>query len=143
MTALTESRSRDFGAGVPKEPASHPVAASTRIFKGAYVCLNAGGYLVPALTGLAAGSYAGIAEEEVDNSTGANGDQNCLVRQNYTEHGVAVVGATDRTDIGTKVYASDSDTLTQTSTSNPEVGVIENVDPAGGFLVRGRAAALR
>lgn len=91
------------------------------IYRGAMLMHNAAGFLAPAATG--AGSFfAGIAEEEVDNSAGSAGDKVCK----YKRTGVYLLTSSGlaQADIGTKVYASDDQTLTTTSTNNVLVGQI-------------------
>ncbi len=55
-----------------------PVAASTHIYKGTFVATNASGYVI-ALADSASIVFAGLANEESDNSAGANGDKTISV----------------------------------------------------------------
>lgn len=57
------------------------LAASTRVYAGSLVMVNAAGFAVPGstVTGL---TYAGRAEEFVDNSAGAAGARSVAVRRN-------------------------------------------------------------
>lgn len=74
MTALTNDRNTNSRAG---DVFSDPVAASAKIYAGALVMINATGYLAPGST--ATGLKArGVAQEQVDNSAGADGDLNCV-----------------------------------------------------------------
>lgn len=57
-----------------------PVAASTKVEAGNLVALNASGYLVPAAD-TAGLTVVGVAGKTQDNSAGANGALNCLVRR--------------------------------------------------------------
>lgn len=63
---------------VPGLLISVPVAASTKILQGSIVARNASGYLVPA-SDTANLVVLGIAEDEVDNTAGGNGDLVCPV----------------------------------------------------------------
>jgi hypothetical protein len=58
----------------------YPVAASTQIFGGGIVCVDANGYAVPGAdsSGL---RCVGIAEEAVDNNPGNDGDKTVRVRR--------------------------------------------------------------
>jgi len=118
MTALAASYNVEEKDGVV---GSAPMAVDI-IYRGAIVMHNAAGFLAPAATG--AGSYfAGIAEEEIDNSGGSAGDVECK----YKRTGVYLLTSSGlaQADVGDKVYASDDQTITQTSTNNVLVGQIE------------------
>jgi len=117
MTALAADLEVTERDGVVQ---SAPMVATDTIYRGAIVMHNAAGFLAPAATG--AGSFfAGIAEEQVTN-TGSAGDKNCK----YKRTGVYLLTSSGlaQADIGTKVYASDDQTLTTTSTNNVLVGQI-------------------
>ena len=117
MAELTESYEVQEKDGVIH---AGPMAVDV-IYRGAIVMHNAAGFLAPAATG--AGSFfAGIAEEEKDNSGGSAGDIVCR----YKKTGVYLLTSSGlaQADIGTKVYASDDQTLTVTSTNNVLVGQI-------------------
>ena len=106
------STNRDVDRYVDQELRSLPVKAGSHVYKGAFVGLS-GGY-ARALT--AGDAFAGIAYEEMDNSSGSDGD---LAVRVFTmgdfEH--ALTGAS-RTNNKSAVYASDDDTLTTTATGN-------------------------
>jgi len=57
-----------------------PVAANTKIFAGSLVCANAGGFAVPAAD-TAGYKFMGVALEQMDNSSGANGAKVVRVRR--------------------------------------------------------------
>lgn len=57
---------------------SYPVATGTTIYKGAMVCTNSTGYLVPAADTSGYSNVLGVADEQVVNS-GADGAKNCRV----------------------------------------------------------------
>ncbi len=84
-----------------------PVAASTQIFNGALVALNAAGEAIPAIpTGAV---MRGVALTEADNTTGAAGD--ATVEIDRGPYLVTNDGSLDRTDIGTDVYVIDDNTV--------------------------------
>ena len=63
-----------------KEQIPYGVAATTIIFLGALIAVNATGYSVPAAD--AAGlKVVGVSEAQVDNSTGADGDKSVIARR--------------------------------------------------------------
>ncbi len=57
---------------------AYPVKANARIWKGALVCIDSTGYLVPA-SDTANLRFVGVAFESVDNTGGANGAKRCRV----------------------------------------------------------------
>lgn len=120
MAALTASIEIDEKDGVIH---SAPMAVDI-IFRGAMLVHNAAGFLAP-VTGAEAGAvFAGIAEEEVDNSGGSAGDLNCKYRKDarWLLTGTSFAQA----DVGTPVYGSDDQTVTKTFAANlPRIGVID------------------
>lgn len=84
-----------------------PVAASTLIYAGAMVALNAAGNAIPAIP--TAARMRGVALAEADNSSGAIGDENVII-----ERGSFLVdnnGTVNRTHIGGNVYVVDDNTV--------------------------------
>lgn len=127
--ALTVSR--DVPHFVDQELREFKVAASANVFKGAFVSLKADGYLTPVVAG---DKLAGIAYEEADNSSGADGDKKVRVFTEGTfQH---TLSGAAQTNVGDAVYASADDTLTFTSTSNTYVGFCVGVPEAGKIDLR-------
>lgn len=84
-----------------------PVAASTLIYAGAMVALNAAGNAIPAIP--TAARMRGVALAEADNSSGAIGDENVII-----ERGSFLFdsnGTVSRTHIGGNVYVVDDNTV--------------------------------
>ena len=127
--ALTANREVDHY--IDQEIRSFQVAASKHVYKGAFVAVTAGGYAQPLTAGDA---YIGVAYEEVDNSSGSDGDLSVRV---YTlgDFGHALSGAAV-SNIGDTVYASADNTLTFTSTSNSYVGIAIDVPSSGQIILR-------
>ena len=126
--ALTANRELD--RYVDQELRSVPVKGGTHIYKGALVGLTSG-----YARGLAAGdAFAGVAYEEMDNTSGADGAVSVRV---YTlgdfEHALA---SASRANNGAAVYASDDATLTLTSSGNSLVGRQVDVPASGKIVVR-------
>lgn len=104
---------------------SYKVAASTHIYKGALVCINSSGYLVPGAdtSGLL---FVGVAFEEFDNSAGADGAaaadgrSGCRVRKSgdflYT-----FTASTSQADVGKAVYLSADNTVALAATTTNDV----------------------
>ena len=117
MTTLAADKPREFLLG---ELAEYPVIASDIIYEGAAVGENASGYARPLA---AQDPFLGFAQRTVDNSAGAAGAKTVVVKRKgvikLPISGLAIT-ANDRP----KVYASDDDTFTLTSTSNTLIGTV-------------------
>lgn len=111
---------------------NHPVAANAVIYKGALVSSNATGFAVPS-TDTASEIVLGIAQFAVDNTGGANGDEDVTVQKGVAEleNGGTVV---DQADAGRPVYALDDQTVSKAAgvTNNIVVGTLEKFDPDSG-----------
>jgi hypothetical protein len=87
---------------------SYPMAATVILFAGTFCCLSASGYAVDGADtdGL---TFVGIVDEGVDNSDGANGDENVSL---YSEGEFLVTGSGfARTDVGKTVFLIDNQTV--------------------------------
>jgi len=106
---------------------AYPVKANARIWKGALVCVDNTGYLVPA-SDTANLRFVGVAFESVDNTGGANGAKRCRV----VKRGTFVynrIGSFTQADIGTTARAVTDNEVAKTSTNNIVVGtVVELLD---------------
>lgn len=124
---------RDLDRFIDQELRALKVKAATRVYKGGFVGFDrATGYI----RGLSAGDlFAGIAYEESDNSTGANGDRSCRL---YTQGDFqAVLAGAVQTDVGKPVFASADDTLTFAGGGPASyVGRCVDVPVAGKVIVR-------
>jgi len=127
--ALTANR--DVDHYIDQELRSFQVAASAHIYKGALVGLSSSGY-ARALT--AGDPFAGVAFEEADNSSGANGAVSVRV---YTlgDFGLTLSGAAV-SSIGRPVFASADDTLTFTGAGNSYIGIVQDVVTTGEIILR-------
>lgn len=128
--ALAADRNTPRGEG---NVASLPVAGSTKIYAGALVATTAAGYAKGA-TGAANLFCVGRAEEQVDNSAGADGDLLVKVRQGIFRWDNATSGdALTKADIGGICYALDDHTVARTDNSGARsrAGIVVAVDDAG------------
>ncbi len=120
MAALTQDRPTVYREGVEMD---YPVAASTKIFAGALVCVNTNGYVAPAAD-QANMVFVGVALEFVDNSTGV--DAGKLVRVRRT--GVFEFDAVSITPamVGAPMYCVDDHTFDDAvgTTNTVKVGVL-------------------
>lgn len=134
----------------------YPVAASTTIYKGGLVGLNASGYLVPYVpmtsgTSIVGGHrFVGVALDHIpraDQTLGTtNGWTNCQVLyEGKVKH---ALGSFTVADLGKPVYASADDKITLACVGNAYIGNIVGFDAAGQAIIhidafkRGGAAPL-
>ncbi len=106
---------------------AYPVKANAKIWKGALVCVDSTGHLIPAAdaSGL---RFVGVAFESVDNTGGGNGDKRCRVikRGSFVYNRV---GSYTQADIGATVRAASDNEVAKISTNNILVGtVVELLD---------------
>jgi len=98
------------------------VKGGVRIWKGALVCVDSSGYLVPA-SDTANLRFVGVAFESVDNASGADGAKRCRV----IKRGTFVYnrsGAFSQSDLGTVVKALSDNEVAKTTTNNITVGTV-------------------
>jgi len=131
MTALSADRNTKFAEPTVE---SYPVAASTKIYKGSLVMINSSGYAIPGAD-TASCVFVGVAQEQIDNSSGSNGDKRVTVKRvgcfEFAYGGTAAI-----TDVGTAVYLVDDQTVNAAgSTSNDiKCGVISQVDATNNLV---------
>lgn len=133
MAALTKDRNTVRRDGVQY---SDPVAASTRIYAGALVCLNASGNAVPGSVSTTL-KARGVAQEQVDNSSGAAGDKRVETRRGvFPFANSASTDEITRADIGNSAYIVDDQTVAKTHATNTRsvAGVIRDVDSDGVWI---------
>lgn len=128
--ALSAARNTPDKSGVLE---SHPVKASTKIYAGGLVCLDASGWAVP---GAAATTLIAIgrAEETADNSAGANGAINVTVKRGIFRWKNSASGdLIARAEIGDTCYVVDDETVAKTngSSTRSAAGIIRDVDAQG------------
>jgi|APLak6261664116_1056043.scaffolds.fasta_scaffold10739_2 hypothetical protein len=109
----------------------HPVAGTKKIYAGALVVLNATGYAEPGSTATTL-TAAGRAEEQVDNSSGADGALTIKVRRGvfrFSNHTDAVT----RTEIGQSCYIVDDQTVAKTDGTGTRsvAGKVVDIDGSG------------
>lgn len=131
--ALTKDRDTKRRDGVQF---SHPLAASTVIFAGALVALNAAGNAVPGATATTL-TAVGVAQEHADNAAGAIGDVRVEVRRGVFQFAnSAAADEITRAEIGDSAYIVDDQTVAKTNgTSTRSVaGIIRDVDAGGVWI---------
>lgn len=135
MTALADNRLATFQQGTKANPdvISYRVAATTTIYQGALVVLNAG-FAVGGTT--ATGLIAvGRADEKVVNS-GSAGAKRVKVRQGVFPFNNATAGdACTTANVGSDVYVLDDNTVTITSTGRSKAGKLVDILDNGQCMV--------
>lgn len=121
MTATTVSIDTPRREGIVMD---YGVSALSTVLKGTLVQL-ADGY-AESMTKAASLKFAGVAYEQIQNSTATDG----AVRVKVYREGIFefILTSAAVTDIGTEVYALDNQTVTKTSTDATKVGKIVAVE---------------
>ncbi len=134
MTALTASFDAERKDGIL---VAYKVAAGQTIYKGAMVCVNAGGFAVPAAddAGL---TFVGFAYEGADNSAGGDGD--AAVRVWKDGSFLAAKAGAAQGDVGKAVYVVDDNTVATTTTNSILAGTVVEAPAADHVRVLIRAA---
>jgi|SaaInl7_200m_RNA_FD_contig_51_1355422_length_1751_multi_5_in_0_out_0_2 hypothetical protein len=128
MTTLAVDTPRDYGQGDIEQ---YPVIASDIIYEGAAVGENGSGYSRPLVAG---DPFQGFCLRKADNSAGAAGAINVLVRSTgYIVLAISAIAITAN-DLPA-VYASDDGTFTLTAGSNTQVGHVARWISTGFALV--------
>jgi hypothetical protein len=126
--ALTKDRNTPLRDG---NDVVHPVGAAKKIYAGSLVVLNATGYSEPGSTATTL-TAVGRAEEQVDNSAGADGALSITVRRGifrFANH----VDAVTRTEIGKSCYIVDDQTVAKTDGTGTRsvAGKVIDLDSSG------------
>ncbi len=131
--ALTADRKTNMKDG---ELISVPVAAATKIYAGGLTVANATGYAAPGVVATTL-TYLGRAEETVDNSSGADGDKDVLVRRKkafkFKNYGSDLV---TQADLGKTCYIFDDETVAKTdgTSSRSAAGIVVGVESDGVWI---------
>lgn len=125
MAALTANRNTVERDG---KTLSLPVAASTKIYQGAIVCLNSSGLAVPASTATTLKAI-GRAEELADNSAGLASAISVKVVRGVFRYvnGESITLA----NVNETAYLTDDQTVCLTGTGKSVAGIIRDVDASG------------
>jgi len=130
MAALAADRNTPRADG---DVESYGVDGGAKIFAGAIVALNAAGYAIPGAT--AAGLVtAGRAEEQVDNTGGADGAVSVRVRRGTFRYAnSAGADAITRAEVGDDCYLVDDQTVAKTDGAGTRsvAGKVVQVDAQG------------
>jgi len=117
-----------------------PVAAATKIYAGSLVAEDSSGNAVPA-TDTAGLVAVGRSEQEIDNSSGAAGDQNIVIKRGVFKYANSSTYAIAQANVGQVAYVEDEATVATQSTHGVKAGRIIQIDADGGIWVDTRAIA--
>jgi hypothetical protein len=112
---------------------AYPIKANAKIWKGALVCADNTGYLVPAAD-VSGYKFVGVALESVDNTDGTDGAKKCRV----IKRGTFVYnrsGTYTQADVGAVVKAVSDNDVAKSSTHNINVGTVVEL-PANQVRIR-------
>lgn len=127
MSALSATQALSVQGGV-QDIATHPVLASTTIYKGAMVGITAAGYA----RGFVAGDqFAGHSLELVDNSAGASAAVRVQVMRGSYRLTVATFDSETIANFGDAVGAGSDNHTDLTLTTVDQVGVVSDVNDNG------------
>lgn len=150
MAALTAPRSvarYGVNTGYPERLPGVGMAASTIIYAGAPICVNASGYAVnaSAATGLIT---AGLAQENFENTatpdtwaqpgfigTGANNGLYCEPEPGVYPFNAGASGTPTMANYGADLYWVDNQTVTTTSSGSSIAGIMVGIDPNTGLIL--------
>lgn len=129
MAALTEDRNTHQRQG---DEISVPVAATKKIFAGSLVAASATGYATPGATATTL-TALGRAEEQVDNSGGADGDVSVQVRRGVFKFGNEAGDLVTQAELGKDCYIVDDQTVARTDggATRSKAGKVVGVDSDG------------
>lgn len=137
MALSTDRRTPKRGQNVIADYVDAPVAASTVIYNGALVALNASGYAVPADSTTAGLRVVGVASAKADNSAGANGAIKVRVERGvFGFKNSASTSAVSAADAGRPCYAVDDCTVARIPSmgARPFAGRVYDVDAVDGLV---------
>jgi hypothetical protein len=116
----------------------YPVKAATKIYAGAIVAITVAVAFASKGTTATGLTAVGVAQEQADNSAGADGDIRVKVRRGVFQFANSASGdAITLADVGANCYIVDDQTVAKTSATSTRsvAGKVEDVD-AGGVWVR-------
>lgn len=126
MPVLTEDYQAE--AKFVRDSQAYQVLASTTIFAGAIVALDAAGFAIPA-TDTAGLVIVGRARDKVDNSAGGNGDEDVIAEKGVflynNDSGSPVVQA----DVGRPALVEDDNSFATSTVNSISAGQIRELEP--------------
>lgn len=138
MAALSAARLTKSRLTKESRTNSYTVAASTQIWAGGLVAIDANGDIIPATLAANAITVVGRALESVDNTSGSAGDLSCDVEANIVLAYANSAGADEITavEIGKICFIVDDQTLAKTDggATRRAAGYVRQVDSDGVWI---------
>jgi hypothetical protein len=134
MPAATQDRDTKRREGTQE---SYPVKAATRIWAGTLACVDATGFVVPGSVSTTQ-KCVGVATKQVNNLSGANGDQSLTTdRRPHWFNNSTAGDLIALSDVGAQCFIVDDNTVAKTNGTNTRsvAGKIVNVSATQGVLV--------
>jgi hypothetical protein len=141
MTALAADRRNTNSASSADRGRVGKVAGSVIIYKGAALCWNSSGYLVPAAN-TAGFKFAGWAEQAVNTTGIADGVSEVLYRTGLSmKMKSEATAAIAQANVGGPCWIHDDQTVRSTPGNGVLCGVVEQIESDGEILVYGAPEA--
>lgn len=137
MPALTANKNRK--GKLKRDSQNYPVAATVQIFQGAIVSLNAAGFAVPGADTAALKTAVGVAEQNIDNTSGANGD--LTVRCGIGVYKFSIGGTLVQANVGDVGLIEDDDTVDDATVNSIKAGRIRELESDGVWVEIGLEGA--
>lgn len=134
MTAITVDRNTPHKDGALL---AVPMAAATKILAGTIVAASVTGYATPGATAVNL-TYLGMADETVDNSTGAAGDVSVLVRRGRAfQFANSAADPVTQASLGKAAYIEDNQTVAATDggATRSKAGIVHGVGVDGVWIL--------
>lgn len=131
MANLTENRPSQETPGKVRRC---PVKASTKTYQGGMAGIDSNGWAGPLAPGSA--RSVGYFTEEIDNSTGANGDKTVEVESAIRPMDNDGTNPVAKQHIGGPCYVVDDHTVGSSATSTIVAGTVWDIDAAGKIWVK-------
>lgn len=113
----------------------YKIAASTTIYAGTLVALNAAGYAIPAAD-TAATKVVGVAEDTVKNGTSTAGAFSVRVKRGVFKFKNATTNPVVQATLHGNALVADNQTVAADTTNDIVAGRVEALDPDGDVWVR-------
>ncbi len=129
MAVATTDRNFRLRAGGYARTIVGKTAAATKIYRGAMVAKNAAGFCVPAADAVGL-KVLGIAEEQIDNLSGAAGDKEVRITTGVVDIPNAAVDPVVQASMHGYVFVTDDSSVRAgTGTNSIRAGVLELIEP--------------
>lgn len=138
MTAATQARATADKSGGIQWGNTHPIAASTTIYKGTLVCLDSAGRAVPAADTAGYSHVVGVAKDTYDNSSGAAGALDVEVLTGVFKMTASSIALSQVMDA---LYVVDDQTVDETTTNDVFAGILVGyISATEGWILVGPTA---